>query len=95
MEHSMRMILDMVQHYCWIANISGLVLILLTRLAFHSRNGWGLTGLLLMTIAAANAIAISRVGLNPSQTAASIFGIVILGSLGSRFFGGWVTSGVA
>jgi hypothetical protein len=95
MEHSMRMVLDMIQQYCWVANGAGLALIALTRWLFHSRRGWGVTGLLLMTIAAANAIAISRVGLNPSQTAASIFGIVILGSLGSRFFGGWISGGVA
>ena len=95
MEHSMRMILDMVQQYCWVANVAGLALIAVTRVAFHSRRGWGVTGLLLMIIAAANAIAISRVGLNPSQTAASIFGIVILGSLGSRFFGNWIAEGAA
>jgi hypothetical protein len=90
---SMQMVLDAVQHYCWAANIAGLLLIVITRTLFHSRRAWGITGLVLLTTAAANAIAISHVGLNPSQTAASIFGIVVLGSLGSRFFGNWITSG--
>jgi hypothetical protein len=91
----MQMVVDGVQHYCWAANIIGLVLILLTRLIFHSRAAWGVLGVLLLATASANAIAISHAGLNPSQNAASIFGLVILGSLGSRFLGNWLTDGAA
>jgi len=85
----MRMVLDAVQQYCWAANVAGIVLIIITRIFFHSRRAWGVTGSILLLSAAANAIAISRIGLNPSQTAASIFGLVVLGSLGSRFVGNW------
>lgn len=95
MQDSMQMLLDVVQQYCWAANIAGLLLIIGTRFAFHSRRAWGVTGVVLLVIASANAIAVSRVGLNPSQTAASIFGIVVLGSLGARFLGNWLTDGAA
>jgi len=91
----MRMVVNGIQHYCWLANICGLLMIILTRLLFHSRRIWGLVGLLLLSSAAANAIAISHAGLNPSQNAASIFGLVVLGSLGSRFLGNWLTDGAA
>ena len=91
----MQMVVDGLQRYCWIANIAGLALIILTRLIFHSRRVWGLVGMLLLGTASANAIAISHAGLNPSQNAASIFGLVVLGSLGSRFLGNWLTDGAA
>jgi hypothetical protein len=91
----MRMVLGAVQQYCWAANIAGLALIAITRVFLHTRRAWGLTGFILLSTAAANAIAISHVGLNPSQTAASIFGLVVLGSLGSRFVGNWITDGAA
>ena len=93
MGESMQMVLTTVQQYCWAANIAGLLLILFTRMLFHSLRAWGITGVILLVIASANAIAISNVGLNPSQTAASIFGIVVLGSLGARFVGNWLTDG--
>lgn len=95
MAESMQMVLDMVQQYCWVSNIAGLLLVVFTRVVLHSRRAWGITGVVLLTIALANAFAISRVGLNPSQTAASIFGIVVLGSLGARFLGNWLTDGAA
>lgn len=95
MGQSMQMVLGAVQQYCWAANVAGLLLIVLTRLFFHSCRAWGITGAILLATASANAIAISRVGLNPSQTAASIFGLVVLGSLGSRFVGNWITNGAA
>ncbi len=90
---SMQMVLNTVQQYCWAANIAGLLLILFTRSRFHSLRAWGIIGVILLVIASANAIAISNVGLNPSQTAASIFSIVVLGSLGARFLGNWLTDG--
>ena len=93
MGESMKMVLNTVQQYCWAANISGLLLIIFTRIFFHSLRAWGIAGVILLVIASANAIAISNVGLNPSQTSASIFGIVILGSLGARFVGNWLTDG--
>jgi hypothetical protein len=93
MEESMQMVLGAVQRYCWAADATGLALIVMTRLFFHSRRAWGVTGLVLLSTASANAIAISSIGLNPSQTAASIFGLVVLGSLGSRFVGNWITDG--
>ena len=92
---SMQMVLDAVQTYCWAANIFGLLLIVITRAALHTRRAWGITGLLILIIASANAIAIGQVGLNPSQTAASIFGLVVLGSLGARFLGNWLADGAA
>jgi hypothetical protein len=95
MAGSMQMVLDTVQQYCWVADIAGLLLIAFTRAVPHSLRAWGITGLILLGIASANAIAISQVGLNPSQTAASIFGIVVLGSLGARFLGNWLTDGAA
>ena len=93
MGQSMQMVLGAVQQHCWAANLGGLLLIVLTRLFFHARHAWGIVGAVLLAIAAANAIAISRVGLNPSQTSASIFGLVVLGSLGSRFVANWITDG--
>lgn len=73
--------------------MAGLMLMVITRVFFHSRRAWGVTGIILLAIASANAIAISNIGLNPSQTAASIFSLVVLGSLGSRFVGNWITDG--
>ena len=95
MDQSMQMVLSAVQQYCWTANIAGILLMLITRIFTHSRRAWGLTGVVLLTIASVNAIAISNIGLNPSGTAASIFGLVVLGSLGSRFVGCWITDGAA
>ena len=95
MGESMQMVLGAVQEYCWAANIAGLMLMVITRIFFHSRRGWGITGVILLTVASANAIVISHVGLNPSENAASIFGLVVLGSLGSRFVGNWITDGTA
>jgi hypothetical protein len=95
MGQSMQMVLSAVQQYCWAADILGLALIIVTRVFFHSRRAWGVTGAILLATASANAIAISRAGLNPSQTSASIFGLVVLGSLGSRFVGTWITDGAA
>lgn len=95
MDQPMQMLLGAVQQYCWAANIAGILLILFTRIFMHSRQAWGLTGVILLAIASANAIAISRIGLNPSESAASIFGLVVLGSLGSRFVGSWITDGAA
>ena len=89
----MQMVLGAVQQYCWEANIAGLVLMVITRIFLHSRRAWGVTGVILLAIASANAIVVSSIGLNPSQTAASIFGLVVLGSLGSRFVGSWLTDG--
>lgn len=95
MGQSMQMVLGAVQKYCWAADAAGLMLIVITRVFFHSRRAWGIAGVILLATASANAIAISHVGLNPSQTAASIFGLVVLGSLGSRFVGSWITDGAA
>jgi hypothetical protein len=92
---SMQMLLDTVQRYCWTSNVAGLLIIIVTRLLWHSRRAWGIAGFVLLSIAAVNAITISHVGLNPSQTAASIFGVVVLGSLGSRFFGNWLADGAS
>ena len=89
----MQMVLGAVQQYCWVANIAGLMFMVITRIFFHSRCAWGVTGVILLAIASANAIVISSVGLNPSETAASIFGLVVLGSLGGRFVGSWITDG--
>ena len=91
----MQMVLGAVQQYCWVANIAGLMFMVITRIFFRSRCAWGVTGVILLAIASANAIVISSVGLNPSETAASIFGLVVLGSLGSRFVGNWITDGAA
>jgi hypothetical protein len=91
----MQMVLSAVQRYCWAADIIGLMLIVATRMFLHSRRAWGMTGVILLATASANAIAISHAGLNPSQTSASIFGLVVLGSLGSRFVGTWITDGAA
>jgi len=93
MDEPMRMVVSTVQQHCWIANVAGLLVIVLTRLVLHTRHAWGVTGLVLMGIASANAMAVSHAGLNPSQTAASIFSLVILGSLGSRFAGNWLCEG--
>ena len=95
MDQPMQMLLGAVQQYCWAANIAGILLILFTQIFMHSHQAWGLTGVILLAIASANAIAISRIGLNPSESAASIFGLVVLGSLGSRFVGSWITDGAA
>jgi hypothetical protein len=95
MNASMEMVLWAVQEYCWAANIAGLLLMVITRFFFHSRLSWGVTGIILLAVASINAIVISHVGLNPSETAASIFGLVVLGSLGSRFVGNWITDGAA
>ena len=76
-------------------NLAGIALIVFARLSWHTKGGWAATGCLLLLIAICDALLLSIAGLNPSQQAASIFGLVFLGSLGSRFVGNWLTDGAA
>ena len=68
MDQSMQMVLSAVQQYCWTANIAGILLMLITRLFTHSRRGWGLTGVVLLTIASIkpSGARASAEGLSPS-----------------------------
>ena len=89
MEH----LAETLKELCWAMNSAGVVVIIATRLGWHTKGGWAANGCLLLIIAIGNAILLSNAGLNPSQQTASLFGLVVLGSLGSRFVGNWLTDG--
>jgi hypothetical protein len=86
---------EMLKQICWLMDAAGVAVIIATRLWWHRRHGWAACGCLLLLIAIGNAILLSTAGLNPGQQAASLFGLVVLGSLGSRFVANWLTEGAA
>ncbi|MBW8310734.1 MAG: hypothetical protein K0M64_01755 [Rhizobium sp.] len=86
---------ETLKEVCWYMNLAGLIVIVATRIGWHTKVGWAANGCLLLIFAIGNAILLSSAGLNPSQQAASLFGLVVLGSLGSRFVGNWLTDGAA
>ncbi|UEG63237.1 hypothetical protein [Stutzerimonas chloritidismutans] len=79
--------------FVWGMNLLGLLVIVSTRLWWHTKFGWAACGILLLVIAIGNALLLTSAGLTSSQEAGSIFGLVVHGSLGSRFVGNWLTDG--
>lgn len=79
--------------WAWIANAFGLLLMAATRFLANSKTTWALVGMFLLVIAIGNALLYISVGLNPALQFASLFGVVVLGSLGARFIGNWLTDG--
>ncbi len=86
---------EMLKQVCWLIDVAGVGVIIAIRLWWHTKHGWAAGGCILLLIAIGNAILLSTAGLNPSQQAASLFGLVVLGSLGSRFVANWLTEGAA
>lgn len=76
-------------------NYVGIALIISTRFLSNTKLSWFGVGCILLIIALGNASILINVGLNPSQQMASVFGLVVLGSLGARFVGNWLTDGAA
>lgn len=81
------------KQFAWVMNLFGLIIIAATRLWWHTKLGWAASGSILLVVAIGNALLLTSAGLTPSQEAGSIFGLVVHGSLGSRFIGNWVTDG--
>lgn len=79
------------KQFVWGMNLFGLFVIATTRRWWHTKFGWAAIGVLLLVVAIGNALLLTSVGLTPSQEAGSIFGLVVHGSLGSRFIGNWLT----
>ena len=77
--------------FAWAGNCLGLIFILLTRVCSNYKGTWGGTGCLLIIIAIGNAAILVGVQLNPGQQLASIIGLGVLGALGTRFLGNWLT----
>lgn len=81
------------KQFVWGMNLFGLIVIAATRRSWHTKFGWAANGSLLLVVAIGNALVLTSAGLTPSQEAGSIFGLVVHGSLGSRFIGNWLTDG--
>jgi len=81
--------------WAWTLNCVGIALILATRFFANTKISWFGIGCILIIIALGNASILLSAGLNPSQQMASLFGLVVLGSLGARFVGNWLTDGAA
>ena len=79
----------------WVFNAIGVFLIIFTRVFSNNKRTWFGVGCLLLLLALSSASILLSAGLNPSQQMASLFGLVVLGSLGSRFVGIWLTDGAA
>ena len=79
--------------YAWYMNGLGVVLVLVTRWTSNTVGIWACTGCILLVIAVGNAWLLITAGLNPSQTMPTLFGLLVLGSLGVRFVGNWLTAG--
>lgn len=81
--------------YCWATNIFCLALIAGTRLMMNQKWVWAGVGCILLFVAIMNALLLGATDLSPTNTGASLFGLVVLGSLGARFVGNWLTDGAA
>jgi hypothetical protein len=81
--------------WAWTLNCFGIALILTTKFLSNTKLSWFGIGCILLVIGLGNASILLTVGLNPSQQMASVFGLVVLGSLGARFVGNWLTDGAA
>lgn len=79
--------------WAWQANGIGLLLILATRFLANTKATWAGVGCILLITAIGNAGVLMNAGLTSSQSFASLFGLAVLGSLGSRFVGNWLTDG--
>ena len=74
------------------ANILGVILIIITRLYSNDKKTWAGIGIILIIIALGNAAIFKSVELNQiSEYITSLFGLVVLGSLGVRLFSNWLT----
>jgi len=79
--------------WAWFANIIGLILAFVTRWFANKKGTWAVVGVILLVIALGNATLLVASGLEPARHLASLFGVVVLGSLGARFLGNWFTDG--
>ena len=81
--------------FAWVANIFAIVLTLIWRRSKNTKLSWAIVGLILLVIAFGNAQILITTGgaLDHSQSMASLFGVAILGPLGLRFIGNWLTEG--
>ncbi|MPW23900.1 conserved membrane hypothetical protein [Paraburkholderia piptadeniae] len=75
----------------WIGDSIGVVAALITRFTANFHAMWAFIGILLLAIAMMNVWLLSRVGLSPSTTPPALVGSVVLGSIGSRLVGNWLT----
>jgi len=89
----MEQVAETLKMVCWVMNAFGIVVVIATRIGWHTKVGWAANGGLLLLIAIGNALVLSAADLRPGEQGASLFGLVVLGSLGSRFIGNWVTDG--
>lgn len=94
---------EIVLHFAWYMNVFAIVLILATRFLSHTRGTWAFVGVILLASALGNAV-LTSIALLPADVranlllsiplqATALFGLVVFGSLGSRFVGEWLTAG--
>ena len=77
----------------WISDWFGIAFILATKFLSNKKSSWLGIGCILISIALGNASILLSAGLNPSQQMNALFGAAVLGSLGARFVGNWLTDG--
>ena len=76
----------------WYANLFCLCLLPVVRCSINTKLAWAVTGVFFLSIALTNAMLVVSAGGTPSSIGSTMFGLVVLGSLGARFVGEWLTS---
>jgi len=79
--------------WAFFVNLIAIAIIFFTRWLSNTKATWAGVGCLLIVIALGNAITLVNVGVDPTDHIASLFGLVVLGSLGVRLFSNWLTDG--
>jgi len=89
--------------FAWCMNAFAVGTVIVTRIFSHTRATWAFAGFVLLACALGNAVLTSIVLFSPEAKgnlslsiplqATALFGLVVFGSLGSRFLGEWLTSG--
>lgn len=85
--------------------LAGALVIAATRLSWNTRGGWGACGAILLIIAIGNSVLLSmgtsflgpdgHAPLRVTLQSISLAGLVVFGSMGSRFVAEWLTAKVS
>ncbi len=89
--------------WMWAINLLVACVAVAVRVLRHTRGSWAAVGVLFLATAMGNALLVASALANQEVKAhetlpiylqaTSLFGMVVFGSLGSRFLGEWITSG--
>lgn len=85
--------LSIVDEQAWYANALCIGVLVVVKIWSHTKLSWAITGAFFLFVALTNAGLIAIVKGTSAPTASSLFGLVVLGSLGARFVGEWLTHG--